>query len=71
MAIELLKVVYQVHMLRRDEHGAIVDEIATQQPLVLYPHQLATLPAAVDMVLAQAEDHVVQPVDPDGETKRR
>lgn len=53
--IECFKVVYQVHMLRRDEAGNVVEELATQQPLTLYAHQLDRLADHVASVISSAE----------------
>jgi len=55
--IRVRKVVYQVHMDEVDDEGNIVNELATQEPISLYAHQLADLPAQVAAVVAQAEQN--------------
>lgn len=59
LSVRVRKVVYQVHMDEVDDDGNVVNELATQEPITLYGHQLDELPAQVAAVVAQAEQQAV------------
>ena len=58
MAIKVRKVVYQVHMDHVDAAGNLIQELATQEPLTLWAHQLEDLPRQVAAIVAQAEAQI-------------
>lgn len=58
MSIRARKIVYQVHMDQTDDDGNVIAELATQEPLTIYAHQLDELAAQVAAVVEQAETKV-------------
>ena len=58
MSIRVRKIEYVIHMDRLDDSGNVVDEITTQQPLVIWPHQFDDVKTQVTAVVAQAEQQL-------------
>lgn len=64
--IRVRKIEYVVHVDLVDDDGNVVEEIATQQPLSAYAHQLDQIETQVAGVVAQAEAQLAEQAAPVG-----
>jgi hypothetical protein len=55
VTIRVRKILFTVHMDQLDADGNVIKELSTSEPITLYAHQLADLPAHVAAIVATAE----------------